>query len=236
MRVLMGSIFLLVLLTGGFTVAQERKDVPGPPKSKPAAAKPLSFDVEGFFKDFDTNGDGYIQRAEMPEAYRAAFGHIDANKDGKISRDELRNGIAFLHPRRRPSDLVYMLIEMSDFDDDCQHEVQRAYEILRKLDKNQDGKIDEKEMKAGREGIVNDRVTFLFRQLDANKDGKISKAEAKGRIRENFDEIDRNRDGVIEREELLKAATEKPSVSGPASVVPPVGKGRTTPPPRPPSR
>jgi Ca2+-binding EF-hand superfamily protein len=237
MRTLIGATFSFILLAIGIAEAQERKDEAATPKGKTAGtAKPLQFDVEGFFKDFDKNKDGYLERDELPPAYRSAFGHIDKNKDGKISREELTEGIAFLHPRRRPSDLVYMLIEMSDYDDDCHKEVQRAYQVLRSLDKNKDGKIDESEIKEGRERIVANRVKFLFDQLDVDKDGKISREEAKGRIRENFNEIDRNRDGFIERDELLKAATERPSISGPAAVVPPTGERRTTPPPRPPSR
>ena len=235
MRALVGSISLLAILAVGFAAAQERKEAQPTPKGKTTeAGKPLQFDLDGFFKDHDKNGDGYLQRDELPQEYRAAFGHIDANKDGKISREELTQGIAFLHPRRRPSDLVYMLIEMSDCDEGCHGEVQRAYEILRTLDKNKDGKIDEDEIKEGRERIINNRVAFLFAQLDTNKDGKISREEAKGRIRENFNEIDRNHDGFIERDELLKAALEKPSETGTSSVVPPGGERRTPPtPPRP---
>ena len=233
MRVLVGSISLLAIFAVGVAVAQERKEAPPIPKGKTGeTGKSFPFDVEGFFKDFDKNGDGLLQREELPSEYRASFGHIDTNKDGKISREELAQGIAFLHPRRRPSDLVYMLIEMSDCDESCHNEVQRAYEILRTLDKNKDGKIDEDEIKAGRERILTNRIAFLFAQLDANKDGKISREEAKGRIRENFNEIDRNHDGFIDRDELLKAAKDKPSVSGPAKVAPPTSERRTTPPSR----
>jgi Ca2+-binding EF-hand superfamily protein len=236
MRVLVGSIPLLAILAVGFAVAQERGEREPAPKSKTAEpGKSLQIDTEGFFKDHDKNGDGYLQRDELPPEYRPAFGRLDANKDGKISRAELEQGIAFLHPRRRPSDMVYMLVEMSDFDDDCHREVQRAYDILRNLDKNRDGKIDPDELKAGREHIVNNRVTFLFKQLDADKDGKISRDEAKGRIRENFQEIDRNRDGFIERDELLKAIMEKPSMTPPSTVAPP-GRPPRPAPPRPPDR
>ncbi|MHB1425833.1 MAG: EF-hand domain-containing protein [Gemmataceae bacterium] len=227
MRVLYGSIALWALLAVGFAVAQERGVAPATQKKPATPGKALQFDLDGFFKEHDKNGDGFLQRDELPPAYRAAFERVDTNKDGKISREELAQGIAFLRPRRRPSDLIYMLVEMSDFDEECQREVQRAYEILRKLDSNKDGKIDAEEFKAGREHIAKNRVDFLFRQLDANKDGRISRQEAKGHILANFAEIDLNRDGFIDRAELLKSAMEKPTIA------PAGGDGRTPAPPPP---
>ena len=49
----------------------------------------------------------------------------------------------------------------------------------------------------------------MIEDLDANKDGKISKDEARGRLKEDFDKIDLNKDGFIDREELIKAASER---------------------------
>jgi Ca2+-binding EF-hand superfamily protein len=109
-------------------------------------------------------------------------------------------------PQRRPSDLVFVLIEMSDCDDACAAEIQRIYDALRRLDTNHDGKIDPGELKAMRQRLLEDRVDRRFKDLDANHDGKISKDEARGRIKEDFDEIDANHDGFIDRDELLKAA------------------------------
>src|SRR6516162_836709 len=227
MRVLYGSIAFWALLAVGFAVAQERGAAPATQKKPATPGKPLPFDLDGFLKEHDKNGDGFLQRDELPPAYRAAFERLDTNKDGKISREELAQGVALLRPRRRPSDLIYMLVEMSDSDEESPREVQRAYDILRRLDRNKDGKIDGDELKAGREHIANNRVDFLFKQLDANKDGRISREEAKGHILANFAEIDANRDGFIDRVELLKAAMERPTIA------PPSGERRTTPPPQP---
>jgi Ca2+-binding EF-hand superfamily protein len=227
MRVLHGSIALGALLAVGFAVAQERGAEPATQKKPATPGKPLQFDLDGFLRDRDKNGDGFLQRDELPPAYRAAFERLDTNKDGKISREELAQGVAHLRPRRRPSDLIYMLVEMSDFNEEGPREVQRAYDILRKLDQNKDGKIDADELKAGREHIANNRVDFLFKQLDANKDGRISREEAKGHIHANFAEIDVNGDGFIDRAELLKAAMENPTRE------PTGGERRTTPPPQP---
>jgi Ca2+-binding EF-hand superfamily protein len=116
-------------------------------------------------------------------------------------------------PQRRPSDLVYLLIEMSDCDEGCQGELQHIYDVLRTLDKNKDGKLDADELKAMRHQLIEQRADHLIKQLDADKDGKISRSEAKGQLKKDFDRIDTNRDGFIDRDELIHAISEKPSLN-----------------------
>ncbi|WP_294823559.1 hypothetical protein [uncultured Flavobacterium sp.] len=53
----------------------------------------------------------------------------------------------------------------------------------------------------------------MYNKLDADGDGKISAAEAekapKGKLKENFAEIDTNKDSFIDREELKAFAQER---------------------------
>jgi Ca2+-binding EF-hand superfamily protein len=112
-------------------------------------------------------------------------------------------------PGPRLSDAVKTLIEMTDSEQGCVLEIQRIYDLLRKLDTGKDGKIDPAALKAEREQIMAERVKAIFHRLDTNRDGKITKDEAKGLIKEHFDKIDRNGDGAITYEELLQAAQEK---------------------------
>jgi Ca2+-binding EF-hand superfamily protein len=49
-------------------------------------------------------------------------------------------------------------------------------------------------------------VEMLLKQMDTDKDGKISREEAKGKIAENFDKIDMNKDGYLDRKELRALA------------------------------
>jgi Ca2+-binding EF-hand superfamily protein len=208
-RILISSLFVFAVLVGVRGFAEDKK---APAGSAAPTVEPESreAEIDALFKEYDSNKDGYLSREELPEALRPAFDELDKNKDGKLSRDEVREGWTALQPHRRPSDLLFVLIEMSDCDKDCCGEIQRLYDALRKLDKNNDGKIDADELKEARHELVKERVQTLFRELDKNKDGKISKDEARGQIKRDFDEIDTNHDGFIDQDELMKAASAPP--------------------------
>ncbi|XP_017317311.1 RAS guanyl-releasing protein 2 [Ictalurus punctatus] len=65
------------------------------PKADPAIiTKHIEKMVESVFKNFDTDGDGYISREEFESIrnnfpYLSKFGELDTNQDGKISREEM---------------------------------------------------------------------------------------------------------------------------------------------------
>jgi Ca2+-binding EF-hand superfamily protein len=214
-----GSFAVLALLAGGFVLAQDRGDRKADQGRETKSAQAgndttrLRFDLDNFIKDHDKNHDGYLSREELPPRLRHYFDQIDTDKDGRLSRAELERGVVYLQQRRRPSDVVFVLIEMSDCDECCAEELQQVYDTLRKLDKNQDGKIDASELRTAREQLVQQRVDNLLKELDADKDGRISREEAKGMVRRHFDRLDTNHDGFIDREELLKAAAEAPQGS-----------------------
>jgi len=205
------ALVLPLLFFGGLSAADKDKAEPKPDKKQDdKKGRPL-VDVKAFMREYDHNKDGFLSKDEMPDWLHYNFARLDTNKDGKISEDELRAGMAYLQQRRRPSDVVIVLVEMSDCDEGCGEEIQRAYEFLHKLDKNRDGKLDADELKAGREQIVKDRVDRIFRRLDADKDGKISRDEARGMVKDHFAELDRNKDGFIDREELTAGAAARPA-------------------------
>jgi Ca2+-binding EF-hand superfamily protein len=211
LRMLIAAFSVLTLL-GTAWPADDTRDSRVARKANQKKAGPLHGpDVDRFLKEHDRDGNGYLSREELPERLRHYFDKIDVNKDGKLSREELLRGWALLQPKRRPSDVVYVLVEMSDCDDTCAIELQHLYDVLRRLDRNKDGKIDPSELKAARQQIVKDRVNRLLERLDTNKDGKISRAEARAQILAHFDDLDTNKDGYIDRAELEKAASEKPT-------------------------
>jgi Ca2+-binding EF-hand superfamily protein len=148
-----------------------------------------------------------MKRVLFPSLAILAFflaGFANAQDDKKPDTNAVKG------PQRRSSDVVFILIETSGFDESSVAELQRLYDVLRKLDKNNDGKIDPEALKAARMQIVEDRVDHIMTSLDTDKDGKISRDEAKGRILENFDRLDQNGDGFISREELRQAIMAAP--------------------------
>jgi len=221
------SLPLLALAVAALVAGDDRKDKGGPARSpssdKGEGSKGVPFfDVVAFLDAYDKDKDGSLSKDELPERFHHNWDKLDTNKDGKLGRDELEKGVFYLQPRRRPSDVVFFLVEMSDADEECAEELQIIYSFLRKLDTKNDGKIHPEALHAAREGLVNKRVDALFKHMDADKDGKIGRAEARGRVKEHFDELDTNKDGYVDRKELTRAAGEKPPK------LPPV-KGTTLP-------
>jgi Ca2+-binding EF-hand superfamily protein len=163
------------------------------------------FDAARFLKDHDKNGDGKLSKDELPQTAQKDFDKIDTNKDGSISQDELQH-YAEKMAQQRPQlvEIVWYAIDVPEEPVTTQ-ELQEAYDQLRKLDKNHDGKIDEGELKAFREERKKERIDAIFHALDRNKDGKISKDEARGLWADNFTQLDKNKDGFLDQQEIEAA-------------------------------
>jgi len=195
-----------LLLLAGIVIGEDAKPREDA-KARPAPRSGSLYDVAEFIKEHDRDGDGSLSQEELPARFRHAFAKLDANKDGKISQDELTKGLVHLYPRRRPSDFVRTLVEMSDCDECCAEELALIFSYLRKLDRDGDGKISAEELKASREALVNERAKSIMEELDVDKDGKISQKEARGSLRAHFKELDSNGDGFISHDELIKAVS-----------------------------
>jgi len=145
---------------------------------------------------FDKNGDGLISRDEAQASARlaASFDKLDVDKDGQLTRDELRAG------RSKTGDGHRARLDTNKDGLISREEAkptQRLSQNFDALDTNKDGQLSAEELRATR-----NRGSMA--SLDANKDGTISREEAKAspRIARSFDAIDADKDGQLTREEL----------------------------------
>jgi len=108
---------------------------------------------------YDTNKDGFVDRAEWTAGQEARFKQLDTDKDGKLSKDEL-----FARTRPAPG---------SALPSDRQLERQDAF--FRLLDRDKDGFVSKAEFMA--------QADRNFARCDLDKDGRINTAECRQALR-----------------------------------------------------
>jgi Ca2+-binding EF-hand superfamily protein len=120
-----------------------------------------------------------------PEEFIKRF---DKNNDGLLSKDELPPFAAKGFEKFDSNGDGYLNKE----------EVAAMLPVLRKLMSGSGG--------PALGNTPDEIVENLLKLMDTNKDGKISREEAKGKIAEDFDKIDQNKDGYLDRKELTSLA------------------------------
>lgn len=145
--------------------------------------------VKEHFTKVDSDGDGYIMKAEA-DAARAKmtkdmrdehFKKMDANGDGSISRAE------FDAQHSEPMAMSHEKHEEAPAGMAMKHDASH---------------------RSGMGMMMRHHGGGMFERADADKDGRVSLAEALAKPLAHFDKVDSNKDGTISPEER-KAAHEK---------------------------
>jgi hypothetical protein len=126
------------------------------PDTKPAP--PTSSQVRGMMR-YDTNRDGWVDKAEWTAGQEARFKDLDTNKDGKLSQDEL-----FARTPAAPGNVLPT---------DRQAERQTAF--FQRMDSDKDGFVSKAEFMA--------QADRNFARCDLDKDGRINTAECRQALR-----------------------------------------------------
>lgn len=186
-----------------------QQDKPGQTTSPQEAA-------QKFLKEHDKNNDGSLSRDELPATMREGFADLDTNKDGKLSAEELKAHSArmVLVPVPVPVELVSLYVVEAATSAPTREDLQNAYDMLRKADTNNDGKLSEDEIKAAKEQAIQARVDAIFKRCDKNGDGKISKGECPDDMHSLFNRTDKNNNGSVTKDELKACCTKSADEAG----------------------
>jgi Ca2+-binding EF-hand superfamily protein len=143
---------------------------------------------EGWLTRVDTNKDGVATQAELDAGFAAGqkehvekrFTHEDANKDGRLTREETRMPSAWFERADANHDGALTLAEATAARQ-SKHDEKKAGKARGPQGKGPQGKLS---------------------RLDANGDGKIERQELKTAAAQSFARLDKNSDGSLTNEEL----------------------------------
>lgn len=149
--------------------------------------------------------DGVQTRAEVVGRVQRMFARLDQNRDGTLTQQEAQVARQQLGTRqgRRGQRTVDPALRQ-----------QRSAQAFARHDRNRDGVISRAEFEQVRaqrgqlaargqgRGMAGGR---LFAMADLDRDGRVTLREATAGALSRFDRADRNRDGVLTRDERLQA-------------------------------
>jgi len=171
------------------------------------------------FRQLDTNGDNFVDRGEAEALVHAEFNLFDANRDNKASEAEVR---LVVQRQLREQDAIRQqqeqrrrqgMMTLAEF-------IDMQLRGADQLDKNGDGRVSQQEYLAmagppdGPQTQQQGLPPFEFRrqlaigkfqEIDANKDGMLDRTELTAYGAKLFGEMDLNKDRFLDEEEFKKA-------------------------------
>lgn len=206
------AVALFVTLALGCSASQPG---PGAPAGEDGQTQSMGTGLQhqgraGMFFEADKDNDGKVTLAEANAIAASKFAAADTNKDGFLERAEMaaaRPGPGHAGPGPRAGG-PQRFDKNGDGKLSKDEAPPRLQERFEAIDTNKDGSLDRQEMQAAREKRGAKSVSERIAQLDKNNDGKLSKDETPQGLQKHFEEVDLNKDGFVDAQEL-EAARQK---------------------------
>lgn len=165
--------------------------------------------AQAFIRRHDTDENDKLSRGELPSRMRSDFDRLDRNQDGSVTQQEVEQfaNQSTRSQRRRlsstPAEVTYVWILDANRGEVELKELQAAYSALRKIDKDNDGKVTREELLARREQVASQWCDKCFDRLDGDHDSELSKDEAQdSTFADQFARIDQNDDQSLTKSEI----------------------------------
>jgi Ca2+-binding EF-hand superfamily protein len=173
------------------------------------------------FQNLDTNRDGFVERAEAEAIVHAEFNQYDVDRDNKVTEPEIRRIVQAALQRdeqaretqRREQEAQKRkgLVTINEF-------IDMQLRSADQLDKNGDGRITQQEYIAlagpadgpQAQGLppfdLRRKIVMVkFNEIDTNKDGVLDRVELTAFAVNQFLQMDLNKDRFLNEEEFKKA-------------------------------
>ena len=173
----------------------------------------------GKFEEFDKNKDGALNQQEVAAMLTTA--NSSRRPSGTPSRDSDRPRPSSRDGAQPSQDALFAILDRDRDGKLSRRELEAAGSILARLDRDKDGSVSKREIAAvasdrapssrsSRERSSRERdsrggISSYAKRLDKNNDGKITREEASGPIKERFDRLDEDGDGILKVEDVEKA-------------------------------
>ena len=173
----------------------------------------------GKFEEFDKNKDGALNQQEVAAMLTAS--NSSRRPSGTPSRDTDRPRPSSRDAAQPSQDALFAILDRDRDGKLSRRELEAAGSILARLDRDKDGSVSKREIAAvasdrapssrsSRERSSRERdsrggISSYAKRLDKNNDGKITREEASGPIKERFDRLDEDGDGILKVEDVEKA-------------------------------
>lgn len=176
------------------------------------------------FTGVDRNRDGYLSTSEVRQgglaqgessgsrqSRSASLSRRDASEYSSSQRSQERpQARSRQQTRTAPVEVAYVWVIDANQGTVQLEDLQKAYEVLREIDADQDGRLTHSELREQHQEAVSQWCEQCFTQLDSDGDGRLSREEAQSSVfAARFDSLDGNSDGELTEDEVRRSMQEQ---------------------------